>query len=125
MVFIPPQKRALVVDDSSLARRSARRILESLGFTVTEALNGASAIVLFATNNPDVVLLDMVMEGEMNGQATLEKMRGINPTARIFVVTADSDALTKRAVLKAGATGLILKPLSERALRGLLQTTEA
>lgn len=115
-----PKKTALIVDDSTFARRNARRILESMGFTVTEADSGPNAIALFTAEPPDVVLLDMVMTGGMDGQETLERLRSINLAPKIFVVTGDSQTMTKHAVLAAGAAGLIVKPLTEVALRAQL-----
>ena len=53
--------KILLVDDSGLARRSSRRILERAGYLVVEAEDGMSAIEQYFVEKPDVVLLDLVM----------------------------------------------------------------
>ena len=55
--------KILLVDDSGLARRSTRRILEGAGYTVVEAEDGHSALEQFAVERPDLVLLDLLMKG--------------------------------------------------------------
>jgi len=55
--------RILVVDDSGLARRRARSILESAGYEVLEAEDGIAALEHYFIARPDVVVLDLVMKG--------------------------------------------------------------
>ena len=80
--------KVLLVDDSSLARRSTRRLLENAGYSVVEAEDGLSALERFAIDKPDVVLLDLVMKG-MYGLDVLRKLRELDPAARVIVVSAD------------------------------------
>ena len=62
--------RILVVDDSGFARRSLRQVLEAAGHSVDEAKDGHEALERYFLAKPDLVLLDMVMEG-MNGLEVL------------------------------------------------------
>ncbi len=55
--------KILVVDDSGLARRSTRRVLEAAGYEVVEADEGLSALERYFVEKPAVVLLDLVMKG--------------------------------------------------------------
>lgn len=101
--------KVLLVDDSGLARRSTRRLLEQAGYDVVEAEDGLSALERFAVDEPDVVLLDLVMKG-MYGLDVLEKLREINPEARVIVVSADVQTSSRDMVRAAGASGFINKP---------------
>ena len=66
-------KKILLVDDSAMARRSARQILESAGYAVAEAEDGLIALERYFLEKPDLVLLDLVMKG-MNGLDVLSKL---------------------------------------------------
>jgi len=101
--------KVLLVDDSGLARRSTRRLLEQAGYDVVEAEDGLSALERFAVDRPDVVLLDLVMKG-MYGLDVLEKLRELDPAARVIVVSADVQTSSRELVQAAGAAGFINKP---------------
>jgi two-component system, chemotaxis family, chemotaxis protein CheY len=102
--------KILVVDDSSLARRTIRQLLEEGGHTVEEATDGVQAIERYFLNRHDLVILDMVMEG-MYGLEVLMKFKQLNPDIRVIVVTADIQNATKAEARAAGAAALINKPV--------------
>src|SRR6185436_11884536 len=97
-------------DDSGLARRSTRRILESAGYEVVEAEDGLSALERFAVDRPDIVLLDLVMKG-MYGLDVLAKLREMDPFARVIIVSADIQTSSREMVQAAGASGFLNKPV--------------
>jgi two-component system, chemotaxis family, chemotaxis protein CheY len=66
--------KILIVDDSSLARRTTRHFLEGMGHTVEEASDGTQALERYYINRHDLVILDMVMTG-MYGLEVLAKIR--------------------------------------------------
>jgi two-component system chemotaxis response regulator CheY len=101
--------KVLLVDDSALARRGTRRVLEDAGYTVVEAEDGLSALERFALEKPDVVLLDLVMKG-MYGVDVLQKLREMDPLVRVIVVSADVQTSSHDLVRAAGAVGFINKP---------------
>ena len=101
--------RILVVDDSGLARRRARTILESAGFEVFEAEDGMSALEHYFVAKPDLVLLDLVMKG-MYGLDVLSKIRELDPSAKVIVVSADVQTSSHDMVADAGAVGFVIKP---------------
>ena len=111
--------KILMVDDSSLARRTARRILEAMGLTVDEASDGPVALEKFFLNRPDLVLLDMVMTG-MYGLDVLAKLREIDPSARVIIATADIQKSTREQARAAGAAGFVNKPLDAEQLRTVI-----
>src|SRR6185369_6022356 len=96
--------RVLVVDDSSMSRRIVRGILESAGHEVTEAQDGMAALERYSLDQPDLVVLDLVMEG-MGGIDVLHKLREVNGQARILVATADIQTSTRKMAEDAGSCG--------------------
>jgi len=101
--------RILVVDDSGFARRSLRQVLEGAGHSVDEAKDGHEALERYFLAKPDLVLLDMVMEG-MNGLEVLAKLRELDKEAKVIVATADIQSSTKAEAQAGGASGFITKP---------------
>jgi two-component system chemotaxis response regulator CheY len=111
--------KILIVDDSSLARRTTRPVLEAMGHTVEEATDGSQALERYYLNRHDLVILDMVMTG-MYGLEVLGKMRELNPEVRVIVATADIQQSTQDQVRAAGAVAFIKKPLNRPALTDLV-----
>jgi two-component system chemotaxis response regulator CheY len=101
--------KVLVVDDSGLARRSTRRILESAGYEVIEAEDGLAALEQYFVQKPSVVLLDLVMKG-MYGLDVLSKLREMDPDARVVVVSADIQTTSRDLVAAGGAAAFVNKP---------------
>jgi two-component system chemotaxis response regulator CheY len=109
--------KVLVVDDSALARRSSRRILESAGYEVVEAEDGMSALEQYFVEKPAVVILDLVMKG-MYGLDVLARLREMDPGARVIVVSADVQHSSRDLVKSGGGVGFLTKPVHAD---GLLQ----
>jgi two-component system chemotaxis response regulator CheY len=105
------EKLCLVVDDSRVVRKVARRILEDLGFEVAEAGDGAEGLAWARTAMPDVVLLDWNMP-VMNGMEFLRRLRqepgGEGPKVVFCSVENDLDRI--REALDEGASEYIMKP---------------
>jgi two-component system chemotaxis response regulator CheY len=113
--------KVLIVDDSGLARRLTRQFVEELGHSVEEATDGAQALERYVLNRHDLVILDMVMHG-MYGLEVLNKLRKLNPTLAVVVVTADIQKSTRDEVKAAGAAAVINKPLKRDELASVLGT---
>jgi two-component system chemotaxis response regulator CheY len=111
--------KILVVDDSGLARRMSRQLLEELGHSVEEAADGTQALERYVLNRHDVILLDMVMHG-MYGLEVLTKLRQLNPTLPVIIVTADIQKTTREQVRSAGAVAMVNKPLNKEELASVL-----
>ena len=104
----------LVVDDSSVIRKVARRILEAMHFEITEAEDGADALGKCAERLPDAVLLDWNMPN-MDGLQflrTLRKMPGGDRPKVVFCTTENDVGHIARA-LHAGADEYIMKPFDK------------
>jgi two-component system, chemotaxis family, chemotaxis protein CheY len=107
--------RVLVVDDSALARRSSRRILENAGYEVVEADDGMSALEQYFVQKPAVVILDLVMKG-MYGLGVLAKLREMDPEVRVVVVSADVQTSSRELVELGGGVGFLTKPVDADTL---------
>jgi len=112
--------RVLIVDDSALARRNLRQILESANCEVDEAEDGLTALERYFLERPDVVLLDLVMRG-MYGLDVLEKLRQLDPLAKVVVVSADVQTSSQQLVDQAGAKAFITKPFDREEIIGTLK----
>ena len=112
--------KVLVVDDSSLARRALRRILEEAGYEVVEAEDGLVALERYALERPVAVLLDLVMKG-MYGLEVLTKLRQLDPDARVLVVSADIQISSHVLVAEAGAKGFVNKPFDRDQILSALE----
>ena len=89
--------KILVVDDSGLARRMLRQLLEQLGYAVEEAADGVEALERYVLNRHDLVMLDMVMHG-MYGLEVLTRFRELNPKLPVVIATADIQKSTREQV---------------------------
>ena len=116
--------KVLIVDDSSLTRRNLRQILETAGCAVVEADNGLDARERYFLEKPDVVMLDLVMRG-MYGLDVLQKIRELDPRARVIVVSADIQTSSQDLAGEAGAAAFINKPFDKSDILSALDTALA
>ncbi len=103
--------KILVVDDSAMSRRTLRKILEPAGHQITEAQEGIIALELYFLDRPDLVFLDLTMSG-MYGIDVLNKLRELDPRARVIVASADIQSSTREMVEEGGAAAFINKPFT-------------
>jgi two-component system chemotaxis response regulator CheY len=112
-------RTCLVVDDSRVVRKVARRILESNGFAVTEAADGQKALDACHVSLPDCVLLDWNMP-VMDGLSFLKALRKEYGPDNPLVVfcTTENDIGHIEAAISNGAQEYIMKPFDEDILTG-------
>ena len=114
-------RKCLVVDDSRVVRKVARRILEANGFTVSEAGDGQQALDACRMSLPDFVLLDWNMP-VMDGITFLRTLRGEfgpeNPP--VVFCTTENDLDHIQMAIESGAREYIMKPFDEDILMGKL-----
>ena len=112
-------RTCLVGDDSRVVRKLARRILESGGYEVSEAEDGARALAACQAKLPDCVLLDWNMP-VMNGIEFLRAVRaefGPDRPAVVFCTTENDVAFIAHAI-ETGAQEYIMKPFDADILLG-------
>lgn len=105
--------RILFIDDDPLTLRLMEKITFLAGHTALTASSKKQAFNLVNTQEPDLILVDMVME-EMSGVKVVIELRQHPKTAKlpIYVVSAGQSSDDEVQVLKAGANGYLHKPLS-------------
>ena len=112
--------RILLVDDSSMARRSTRRLLEGAGYEVTDVEDGLAALERYYLQKPDAVLLDVTMR-HMDGIEVLKRLRELDPDARVVIVTADVQTSTRQMAQENGACAFVMKPFAVEPLLEAVQ----
>jgi two-component system chemotaxis response regulator CheY len=111
-------KTCLVVDDSRVIRKVARRILEDLGFETAEAADGVEAMAWCRTAMPDAVLLDWnmpVMDGLEFVRALRKERDGRQPVVVFCTVENDLEHIGR--ALESGADEYIMKPFDSEILQ--------
>lgn len=115
-------KSCLVVDDSRVVRKVARKILEELGFSCTEAEDGRQAMERCADGMPDAILLDWNMP-VMSGIEFLRRLRkmtgGQGP--KVIFCTTENDLAHIQEALSAGANEYIMKPFDSEIIETKFQ----
>lgn len=112
-------KSCLVVDDFSVVRKVARRILEDLDFIVDEAEDGQEAFDKCRQEMPDAILLDWHMP-VMSGLEFLKLLRGYvgGHTPRVVYMVTENDIGQIALALKAGVNDYMMKPFERDHLEG-------
>jgi two-component system chemotaxis response regulator CheY len=114
-------RTCLVVDDSRVVRKVARRILEANGFAVEEAEDGQKALEACHRRLPDCVLLDWnmpVMDGLEFLKAVRSEFGADNPPVVFCTTETDMDFIEK--AIESGAQEYVMKPFDEEILLGKL-----
>ncbi len=112
------KSRVLVIDDANLVRLYYRKIIESAGYAVEEALNGLEAIERILERPPDLAIVDVNMP-QMDGITFLETLRELPlPAGGIpaIVISTEAADLDRVAARNAGANSYLVKPIAEEAL---------
>jgi len=115
-------KTCLVVDDSSVIRKVARRILEGLDFQISEAENGQEAINACREQIPDAILLDWNMP-KMDGYEFLRALRRLpgGDKPKVVFCTTENDVAHIARALHAGANEYIMKPFDKDIVEAKFQ----
>lgn len=101
--------RIILADDHAIVRMGFRLLLEGAGAQViAEADSGEAAQQLMASEDPDVLVMDLSMPG-CGGLAALERIMARKPQARVLIASAHADAITAERALKLGAAGYLCK----------------
>ncbi|HEU5394177.1 MAG TPA: sigma-54 dependent transcriptional regulator, partial [Candidatus Methylomirabilis sp.] len=98
----------LIIDDERTIRLSLRHHFQKKGFRVVEAGTAAQGLAAAAEHGPDVVLLDLKLP-DLDGLATLEKLRGTHPDAAVIMLTGHGKIKDAVAAMKMGAVHFLTK----------------
>lgn len=109
-------KKVLVVDDDPSIIETLKYALESNGFTVVIARDGNQGLALAEREDPDLVILDMMMP-KRSGFLVLEKLRRSRPVpVRVIMITANEGSRHKAYAEKLGVDDYIRKPFAVERL---------
>jgi DNA-binding NarL/FixJ family response regulator len=108
----------LIIDDHPIVLQGLRRLLEDAGVNpVLEAHEVTSGYRLFRRNRPDVIIIDLGMQGSvLGGLDLIRRMRLHEPSTCILVFSMHGDPMIAARALEAGATGYLLKDTSSDEL---------
>lgn len=118
--------KILIVDDHQIMREGLCSMIEQEpGFTVVgDASNGREALELIGENQPDVVIMDINMP-DMNGTEATRQVTKEYPNTRIVALSMHSDKYFVTEMLKAGASGYLLKDCSKSEIVEAIKTVAA
>src|SRR3954453_14128779 len=102
----------LIVDDEPNIRRMVGALLTSEGYEVRDAADGQTGVARAAETSPDVVLLDLMMPGELDGLGTLERLREAAPDVPVIMMSGKAGLSDAVKATKLGAFNFLEKPLS-------------
>ncbi len=114
---MPDKIRVLIADDHAVVREGLRSffgVQEDIE-VIAEASDGEEAVKKVRAQNPDVVVMDLVMP-RMEGVEAIRQIRETNPDVKIIVLTSFADDDKMLAAVKAGATGYLLKDAKPQEL---------
>ena len=121
------KSRILVIDDEPAIRDSLRMILEYEDYQFTGAASGQEGLAIVQRDRPDLVLLDIKMPG-MDGMEVLRKLRAMDDTLPIVMISGHGTTATAVEAIRSGATDFLDKPLSSErvivTLQNALQQSE-
>jgi DNA-binding response OmpR family regulator len=118
----PPRSlRVLLVDDDAEIVESMRTVLESKGYEILVARDGNQGILMAERENPDLVVLDMMMP-KRSGFLVLERLRRSHPVPmRVIMITANEGSRHKAYAEMLGVDDYIRKPFAMDRLLGSVE----
>ncbi|MCU0518009.1 MAG: ATP-binding protein [Oscillatoria sp. Prado101] len=113
--------KILVVEDEAIIAEDIASRLEKMGYTVVDIVaTGKDAIEAATANQPNLVLMDIMLQGKMDGIEAAEKIRTILGIPVVYL-TANADETTLQRAKITGPFGYVLKPFKEKELRATIE----
>ncbi|MDZ7772551.1 MAG: response regulator [Balneolaceae bacterium] len=111
------EKKVLIVEDDMLLSMVEERLVKKLGYeVVAKATNGEDAIRHMHEQSPDVILMDIVLKGELDGIETMEQIRTQSDVPVIYL-SGNSDRFNYERAKKTGFSDYLVKPITLHDLR--------
>jgi len=115
--------KILIVEDESILALGLKKKLENLGYNVTDiAASGPETIEKVSQNKPDIIMMDIVLKGNMDGIETAAKLNKTESIPVIYLTAYADDEILKRAAVTE-PYGYILKPYNENELKANIEMT--
>lgn len=119
--FIGNGEKILIIDDVEEQRQFASEMLTMLGFTVDTASSGEAAVIKIRNKQYDVLVLDMIMPGGMNGLATYKSILEIRPGQKAIIASGFSNTEDVTEAQALGAGSYVRKPYTVQSLASALR----
>jgi two-component system, NarL family, response regulator LiaR len=115
--------KVLLVDDHKIVRQGVRAFLQTLADieVIAEADSGASALTAVERSQPDVVLMDLEMPGDLDGIAATRQIRKLCPQTQVIVVTSHHQDEYIFPAVRAGAISYLLKDVEPDELAAAIR----
>ena len=114
-------KKFLIVEDDMIISLVNKRYVESLGHQVVQAVrNGLAAIEAVKRHNPDIILMDIRIEGDMDGIEAMEEIRKFS-NAGVIYLTGNSEPSTKTRAEQTNMLAFCVKPISMDDLKIVIE----
>lgn len=111
--------KIVLIDDEELVRRVMRVLIEDEGHQVLDAPGGEPGVKLVMDEEPDLVLLDLVMPGE-DGIEICRAIKSLRPDTKVIVLTSRDDPASRNEARGAGADEFTTKPVSSPLLMRMI-----
>ena len=105
-------KKILIVEDHADIRRLIRMTLEFDDYEILEADNGEAGLAMVDMHAPDLILLDVMMPGKLNGLEVCRRIKSQPNPPRVLLLTARGRSEDLEAGMQAGAEAYLVKPFS-------------
>ncbi|MBU6367104.1 MAG: sigma-54 dependent transcriptional regulator [Gemmatimonadetes bacterium] len=102
----------LIVDDEPNIRRMVGALLRAEGWTVRDAATGTAALAAAEADEPDVALVDLMMPGDLDGLALLERLRAAVPDLPVVMMSGRAALADAVRATRLGAVNFLEKPLT-------------
>ena len=111
-------KKVLLIEDSELFYNLFRRVLDD--YEIVWAPDGKSGMEYFVVHNPDLVVVDLILP-DLNGIDVIKKIREINSTTPVVVLSGIEKREVIKDIMKVGATAYVPKSVGIRTLKEKLE----
>ncbi|WP_410509895.1 response regulator [Methanosarcina hadiensis] len=112
-----PEGRILIVEDEHIVAMGIKRMLKNMGYTLAGiASSGEDAVNKAESTFPDLVLMDIMLKGEMNGIEAAKKIKARSGLPVVYM-TACSESKIVESAWKTGPSGYVVKPFDEKDLK--------
>jgi DNA-binding response OmpR family regulator len=108
--------RVLVVEDEEGVRFAVKEAMQQAGYVVLEASSGEEALELLQQESFDLIVLDLVLGGRVDGQRVLEAVRWLWPETVVVILTGHGSLESAVDAIQEGINGYLLKPIETEEL---------
>ncbi|MEE9554280.1 MAG: PAS domain S-box protein [candidate division Zixibacteria bacterium] len=112
----------LVVDDDDIQRNVSTRLLTKLGYRVSSVESGEKAIEFLQVNPQNLLLLDMVMPGGIDGAETYQRILEFSPHQKAIILSGFSESDRVLEAQKSGAGAFVRKPVTKSVIAAAIRT---